>query len=209
MSFLLPEFILTLLLCKTIFVTANGGLYVSIKFRNVQNVAWRTSFIYGLGTYWLLNYIRLIYLIPSFFTGNINGLFRYYLVYTQISYCTQNLILLALSIGRLILSCQTQLFPTTMIWSTCLYFFFVVISTIYAVLLFIVGLVNIQGYVGIAIIVFNIASFILSLITVIVSSYCVKNPEKRQQMNYAWITLFISLCFIIQYAVAITIGITG
>ena len=205
----LLEFIATIALCVVIFVTANAGILLISKTNSIKNLAWRSPFIYGLGLYWFLNYFRLAYLIPCFFvyTQTMVNYSQIYVVYSQCCYCTQNLLILVMSFGRLFVSCQRQQFyATSLAWTSMLYMFLILISAMYGIGLYGFGKWTILQVVSFILICTNIASFIISLGVVITSSCCVKNEEKRQQMNYAWITLFISLVFVIEYGIAIVTG---
>ena len=207
MSYSIAEYIELIVWCVAIFVTGNAGIYLIAKTSSIKNILWRSSFIYGLGLYWFSNYFQLIFLVPSFFVDIYYDFFEFYINYTHAALCLQHLLLLSMSLGRLIPMCQRQFVPSSMCLTSLLYLIFFFISIAYGAALCVIPRSNIQRIVSLAYVLVNLVSCIVSLVTVIVSSCCVKNVEKRQQMNYAWITLFISAIFVGEYAAAIIIGI--
>uniref|UniRef100_A0AC34FQP8 NADH dehydrogenase subunit 4L n=1 Tax=Panagrolaimus sp. ES5 TaxID=591445 RepID=A0AC34FQP8_9BILA len=79
--------------------------------------------------------------------------------------------------------------------------FMILLIGLYALAVYVFKVVIVTAWVGVVLLLVNVASAILSLL-VIFSLCCVRNSEKRQQVKLATISFFMAAIYLVQYGVA-------
>uniref|UniRef100_A0A914P1U3 Uncharacterized protein n=1 Tax=Panagrolaimus davidi TaxID=227884 RepID=A0A914P1U3_9BILA len=197
--------ILTVILCVIIFGTGNLGLYITFRGNNINVITYRSSFVVFLGYYYILNYPRLLYMILSFLVYN-SDFSQWYIIYTQCIYIIQAAFILFMSLSRFFALFKSKFTFASLAFTNMLAVLMVFLVGLYALDVYVFkDQSNIPRWIGMAIIVANVASAIFSL-PGILAICCIRNFEKRQQIKLSVISFFMAAIYLIQLGVSLLVA---